>query len=196
MGNGTLEITTVVGCGISCRYCPQSRLAGRYRNRSSVSKMTFDVFRACVVKVPPRVRIDFSGMAEPWLNADCTAMLLHAAEKGHPIAVYTTLIGMARNDFDRLKDVVFDYFVIHIPDGEGNSGIAVDEGYLRMLDRIVRHPLNVTGERQFSCHGTVHPAVRPIVDGTFPVFNTMIDRAGNLCGEELEGSGAGGVPGN
>ncbi len=188
MSDGTMEITTVIGCGIACRYCPQSRLVRSYRSRSGVLKMTFDLFRACVDKIPSRVRIDFSGMAEPWLNGQCTAMLLHAAERGHEIAVYTTLRGMTHEDFDALKDLAYDYFVIHIPDADGNSGIPVDDGYLGLLDRIVHHPLNVAGERQFSCHGTVHPAVRSVVNGTFPVFSTMIDRAGNLRRGDLQPS--------
>lgn len=180
MEHGTMEITTVVGCGVRCRYCPQGRLVARYRSRSGVPIMSFDMFRECLRKIPPGVRIDFSGMAEPWTHPECTRMLLHAAGEERKIAVYTTLKGMTHRDFDALREVEYDYFVIHVPDAPGNSGLPVDDGYLELLERVVRHPLNVTGERQFSCHGPLHPAVRPIVEGSFPVFDTMIDRAGNV----------------
>ncbi|MEW6720381.1 MAG: SPASM domain-containing protein [Thermodesulfobacteriota bacterium] len=180
MDHGTMEITTVVGCGVRCRYCPQGRLVARYRGMSGVPKMSFDLFRDCLRKIPPGVRIDFSGMAEPWTHPECTRMLLHAAEEGRKIAVYTTLKGMTHRDFDALREVEYDYFVIHVPDALGNSDLPVNDVYLGLLDRVVRHPLNVTGERQFSCHGPLHPSVRPIVDGAFPVFDTLIDRAGNV----------------
>ncbi len=187
MGNPTMEITTGIGCRIDCRHCPQSRLVARYRVRSGVMKMTFDLFRECLAKIPPDVEIHFSGMSEPWLNGECTRMLLHAAAENRRIAVYTTLQGMTDPDFDAMREVGYQYFTIHVPDAHGNSRIPVDEGYLRFLDRVVRYPLNVAIERQFSCHGALHPAVRAIVEGSgFRLYDSMIDRAGNL-----ENSGAG-----
>ena len=67
-------------------------------------------------KLRKGTRIDFSGMAEPWLNKDCTKMVLYAHEKGFPIAIYTTLVGMTDEDFDAIKDIPVEEFVLHIPD--------------------------------------------------------------------------------
>jgi len=115
-------------------------------------------------------------------------MLLHAAGEKRRIAVYTTLSGMTARDFDAIREVVFDYFVVHVPDALGNSNLPLGDGYLGLLERVIRYPLKVTGERQISCHGPLHPAVRPIVEGAFPVFDTLIDRAGNIAKEDLSPS--------
>ena len=73
----TLEITTQIGCKNNCNYCPQETLVKAYKARSDVFEMSFDIFKKCLDKIPKTVRIDFSGMAEPWLNADCTKMVLY-----------------------------------------------------------------------------------------------------------------------
>ena len=188
MGNPTMEITTGIGCRIDCRHCPQSRLVARYRVRSGVMKMTFDLFRECLAKMPPDVEIHFSGMSEPWLNGECTRMLLHAAAENRRIAVYTTLQGMTDPDFDAMREVGYEYFTIHVPDAHGNSRIPVDEGYLRFLDRVVRYPLNVAIERQFSCHGALHPAVRADRGGLRIPPVRLHDRPGGQPGECGDGA--------
>jgi radical SAM superfamily enzyme YgiQ (UPF0313 family) len=60
----TLEITTKLGCSLACRFCPQDRLVKSYPT-GAVRLMSLDEFRVVADKLPPRVRIDFSGMAEP-----------------------------------------------------------------------------------------------------------------------------------
>ncbi len=182
-----MEITTGIGCRVNCRHCPQSRIVSRYLARSGAAKMTFTLFREFLEKIPPAVAVHFSGMAEPWLNGECTRMLLHAAAQERRIAVYTTLQGMTERDFDAIRDVEYKIFSIHLPDAEGNAHIPVDERYLRLLERIVRYPVKATIERQFSCHGTLHPAVRSLVEGSgITLYGSMLDRAGNLedCGLE------------
>jgi hypothetical protein len=109
-----------------------------------------------------------------------TNMLLYSAERGHLIAAYTTLQGMSILDFERIKDVQYDYFVIHIPDVEGNSRIIVNDKYLELLGKIVTTPLKIASERQYSCHGTVPPEISKIIGDSGRIANTMIDRAGNL----------------
>ena len=56
--------------------------------------MTLDNFKKAVDKLPQEVRVTFAGFTEPWLNKDCTDMVLYAHEKGHPISIFTTGIGM------------------------------------------------------------------------------------------------------
>ena len=109
---GRLEITTKIGCKCNCLYCPQDLLIKNYYNRNlnpiPDKAMTIETFKICISKVPKDTRIDFSGMAEPWLNADCTDMVLYTHKMGFPIAVYSTLIGMSRIDFDLIKDFPFE----------------------------------------------------------------------------------------
>jgi hypothetical protein len=56
--------------------------------------MTFDTFKQCLDKIPLHIHIHFSGMSEPWLNPECTRMLLYAHEKGYEMAVYATAVGV------------------------------------------------------------------------------------------------------
>ena len=74
---GTLEITTVIGCNIRCRACPQERLLSSYfqQDKYRTSKMSIETFKKCIDSLPDDIRIDFSGMAEPWLNSACSEML-------------------------------------------------------------------------------------------------------------------------
>jgi adenine C2-methylase RlmN of 23S rRNA A2503 and tRNA A37 len=95
-----LEITTKIGCRVDCNYCPQQRLIGSYRKRSDIFNMSVDSFKKCLDTVPPEVNIHFSGMCEPWLNPECTHMLLHANERGHKIKASTTLVGMNIEDVE------------------------------------------------------------------------------------------------
>jgi adenine C2-methylase RlmN of 23S rRNA A2503 and tRNA A37 len=74
--NGRLEITTRIGCRVNCKFCPQKKLLDHYKENShniiQKNVLSFKNFKKCIDKVPSSVRIDFSGMAEPWLNKDCT----------------------------------------------------------------------------------------------------------------------------
>ena len=99
----TLEVTTVIGCRNMCRFCPQKLLIGKYTKKERPFIMSLENFKLAIDKIPKHVRIDFSGMAEPWLNNACTEMVLYAHEKEHPIAVYTTCVGMKLEDIDKIK---------------------------------------------------------------------------------------------
>jgi hypothetical protein len=129
----TLEITTRIGCKVACSFCPQSKLTKAYGHGDRERVMSFEVFAACVAKLPREVNIDFAGMAEPWLNRDCTRMLLHAHERGHLIGVYTTLEGMTVDDILRIEAVPFRAFEVHLPSTVGSERITVDEHYLSVL---------------------------------------------------------------
>jgi hypothetical protein len=177
---GTMEITTVVGCPINCRFCPQKELVRRYFATSDKRELDFSSFTRLVEKLPLDVSIHFSGMSEPWSNPECTEMLLYAAGRGHLISVYSTLVGLTEAGFERMRGVQFNYFVIHVPDAEGNSPIPVPSAYLALLERVFDTPLRVRSERQISCHGTPRSEVSALLRGRFPVLDEVIDRAGNI----------------
>src|SRR5580658_4188911 len=68
----SLEFTLMVGCPLKCTFCPQDRLRGVYGKNTKY--MSLDDFKTILSKIPNHVRIDFSGMAEPWTNPDATAI--------------------------------------------------------------------------------------------------------------------------
>jgi len=186
---GILEITTVMGCKINCRYCPQEKLSSRYFKLSQpkTKEMDFELFKSCLDKVPPEVRIDFSGMAEPWLNKKCTDMVEYAAHKGHPLSVYTTLVGMTKQDFERIKNFYYVIFVIHLPDQEGNSKIPITDEWLDLLNTILcAAPPKLKKVLNFSCHGKITAEItnkvpllsRFLIDSS--LYDEMMSRAGNL----------------
>lgn len=160
---GTMEITTTIGCEVYCRFCPQKILIRNYYLSAPISKkyMEFQTYKICLDKIPRDIRIDFSGMAEPWLNSDCTKMVKYALERGYEVAIYTTLLGMKMNDFNELKTSNFARFVIHIPDSEGNSRIPINKEYKELLYKIINSLLG--SKVTFSCHGSIHPAIRDVI---------------------------------
>lgn len=145
LGQIVLEITTRIGCGVGCRFCPQSRLARAYSDRTTGRRpehlMTLDTFAACVERLPACVEIDFSGFAEPWLNPNCTEMLKHALERNRRVRVHTTLQGVSVSDAEVLTAVPSDsiaWFSIHLPSrDEGLERFRIDDDYLEGLGLIL-----------------------------------------------------------
>jgi hypothetical protein len=135
----TMEFTTKVGCSLACKFCPQDKIVKNYR-RDTDRMLSFEKFKLVVDKIPPNVRLDFSGMTEPWLNPAATQMVVHAFEQGRSVAIYTTLQGLSPDDARYLIDCFADRiapgapWVIHLPDNENNMiGWKPTKAYLDTL---------------------------------------------------------------
>lgn len=186
---GRLEITTRIGCKMNCVYCPQKLLTTNYFKVNPFRRavLSLEDFKKCLEKIPVGTRIDFSGMAEPWLNEQCTDMVCYAADEGFPIAIYTTLVGMSLKDFERIKDLDFDEFVLHVPDDKSNANIQITEEYLSLLYQVTGHkkkglPL-VTG---YSCHAGIHPDIVETIPKNSKLITELISRAGNVENDYVE----------
>lgn len=166
---GRLEITTHVGCPMNCVDCPQKLLLSQYKGKRF---MDFEEYKMAIDKVPQNVRIDFSGMCEPFVNKSCTDMILYAYDKGHPLALYTTLQGATEEDYERLKNVQYEVVTIHIPDCDNRSTFHITDDYLNLLSKW---PCN-----NYSCHGHIDPQVMPYLRPRTNLITYMHDRAGNL----------------
>lgn len=120
----SLEITTVIGCPLMCTLCPQDELKNAYQ--SDIKTLSFNNFKTVIDKLPHYVRIDFSGMSEPWVNKECTKMLEYALQQNRIVMIYSTLYGMTKEDTDQLIKLIHNYkeqiktFCIHLPDKNGN----------------------------------------------------------------------------
>lgn len=167
---GRLEITTHVGCPINCTDCPQALLLSKYKGKRDLD---LDDYKKAIDKVPTGTRIDFSGMCEPFVNKHCTDMILYAAEKGYPIALYTTLQGATMEDWERLKNVIFEVVTIHLPDKEGRSHFNITEEYLDLLSEW--------NCNAYSCHGQIDERVLLSLRN-WNIITYMHDRAGNVEG--------------
>lgn len=167
---GRLEITTHIGCPVNCTDCPQGLLRSRYHGKRDLD---FEDFKRAVDKVPPETRIDFSGMCEPFANKHCTEMILYAASKGFPLALYTTLQGATMDDWKRLKGITFEVVTIHLPDCEGRSHFIIDDNYLDLLTEWECD--------NYSCHGRIDERVLPHLKMR-NLITYIHDRAGNVEG--------------
>lgn len=173
-----LELSLTIGCQLDCLYCPQKLLLSKYygENKQRKSKLSFEDFKTVLKKVQSGASISFCGMSEPFHNERCADMICYAYEKGYKISLLTTLIGMTMEDFNKIKDIKFDSFVLHIPDRENHSKFRIDEPYLTLLDSV-----NKTIDIDYySCHGSVSPLVKDIIDKDKYAGIALGDRAGNL----------------
>jgi hypothetical protein len=177
----TLEITTRIGCKNMCDYCPQKLLLSNYSSFSNVFEMSLETFQSCMLKIPKSVRIDFSGFSEPWLNPECTRMIVKANDLNFKIAVYTTCVGMRLEDLEQIRSIPFVIFNIHLPDNENHTRIKIDEKYIRILNQITKHP---PSNCSFIYFKTIHPKVEKILHKhkvhALDIQNAQISRAGNL----------------
>ena len=165
---GRLEITTHIGCPINCMDCPQALLLSKYEGRRDLS---LEDFKRAIDKVPQGTRIDFSGMCEPFANKDCAEMILYAASKGFPLALYTTLQGATLEDYEKLKDIRYEVVTIHLPDKDGRSHFNITDEYLEVLWRW--------NTDNYSCHGHIDERVLPYLKPR-NLITFMHDRAGNV----------------
>jgi organic radical activating enzyme len=195
----TLEITTNIlenGCPVDCVFCPQKVLINAYKGERMLS---LDNFKKAIDKIPKDITIIFSGFSEPWINKSTTDMVLYAYKKGHQIAIFTTGIGMNKDDIDKLKQIKYPLgpkepiignnnlpmlnggFTLHLPDKEGYSKHKITEKYIDLLKYIYENRVNIDGFR-IVCMGEVHDKVKDI----FPVARKLDlwSRAGNLMKEE------------
>lgn len=161
----SLAITTNVGCRNNCSYCPQLSFIQAYKKLSDVSRMSFETFSRCIETVPRNICLSFSGFSEPWLNPDCTRMILLAHQLNFKIRVNTTMIGMQAVDIHQLKPVPFLKFVVHLPDDQNLTRIKVDETYLNNLTLLLKtNPHNLLWKFHLTSSGAaIHPQVLKVL---------------------------------
>ena len=166
---GRLEITTHIGCPMQCVDCPQKLLLSTYKGKKM---MDFEDYKKVIDKIPTNVRVDFSGMCEPFCNPRCADMILYAATHGNPLALYTTLQGATEEDYEKLKNVQYEVVTIHIPDNQNRSTFKITDKYLQLLSKWECH--------NYSCHGTIDEHVFPYLKNGKNLITFMHDRAGNV----------------
>lgn len=181
----TMEITTVIpekGCTVDCVFCPQETLKLNYKD---TRRLTFDKFKQALDKIPTDVRITFAGFTEPWLNSDCTKMLLEAHRRGHPVSVFTTLVGMSKDDLRAIKDIPFagnpnGGFTVHLPDQDMRAKHPINKKYIETVEYLGEIQDEIQNFN-IMCMGTVHEKVKHVFSEA-PTYD-MWSRAGNLIGE-------------
>jgi hypothetical protein len=181
-----MEITTGVGCIVDCKFCPQNTLLKAYRSQKR--KLSFDNFKTALNKMPTDTLIIFSGFAEPFLNKECTKMVLYASENGHQVSIFTTGTGLTVEDVNVINHIPFGGlphggFVLHLADNEGYTNIIVDDAYLRLLKAIKKANIHNLLLRTM---GSLHKGIRHIFPEDTVKTQKMNSRAGYLTKEGVK----------
>lgn len=170
-----LEISTVVGCKMNCDYCPQRVHVLNYTKKWYNTRMRLEDFKTMLSTVPVEVDIHFSGMAEPFLNPDCAKMIRHAHDCGHRVGIYTTTVGMKIEDIVEIHDIPFMFLTLHLPDKNGLMKLHVDEGYLKILSKVIR-----VFDCQYMVVGELDERVKEITGPVADHSSSLLSRAGNI----------------
>ena len=180
----TMEITPKIGCVVNCRYCPQRNFIDAYYkdNTKRNSNMTLEQFKICLNKLPKDTLIEFAGFVEPFLNKESIDMMYYANEKGYDMTLFTTLVGLNKNDLERIIRLPFKQVVLHTADKDGFANIPVTKEYLELL-KIITNTHKKDGSMfvdEANCQSKPHEKVLEITKGKFKIYCEMSDRAGNL----------------
>lgn len=112
-----VEFTLAIGCPVGChKYCPQDVLLRNYGQQSRM--MSLELFKNILEKIPKTVCIDFAGFCEPFTNPDFVNMAEYAYHNGYELMVYSTLHGAKSSDIDRLLQLNYREFCLHLRDGQ------------------------------------------------------------------------------
>ncbi|MGD0996350.1 MAG: SPASM domain-containing protein [Candidatus Bathyarchaeia archaeon] len=137
-----LEFTLAVGCPVQClRYCPQEVFIKKYGNK--VRLMSFEVFKQILAKVPTSAGIIFSGFCEPFVNSDFVRMAEYAYYNGYKLLVFTTLYGAKTSDVERLLNLEYSGFCLHLRDGQVIN-FPLSPEYEHNVFRVIEGLPNVT----------------------------------------------------
>lgn len=181
-----IEVSTMIGCKNNCVFCPQDNIIENYKKNGGTpfEPMNFRDFKKCIDKIPLKTTVAFSGMCEPWLNPNCSKMIIYAYKKGHTVRAYTSLVGMKLKDIKLLEKIDFPNdehgFIVHLPSINNLENISITSEYMILLDKIC-HSNNIPV--QFHYHGKALPKIlnkyfnkKKLVLVRFPAHT----RAGNV----------------
>jgi radical SAM protein with 4Fe4S-binding SPASM domain len=167
--NPTLEITVQIPCQNDCSFCPQQKLSASY---DGVRKLSLKKLYDMLDKVPKHVRIDFSGMCEPFFHEEASHMMSKAYHAGFKLALYTTLCGITQDDISRLSaSTKFELIMIHVPDTQYFTSGGSFKWKLEQF-------LDAGFEAQYMAMGPVDPEIRKVVPGDI-IYPQMLSRGSN-----------------
>lgn len=185
-----MEITTVIGCAVNCKYCPQKLLTMKYweKDKKRCKEMSLQTFKSCIDKLPANTQIYFAGMSEAFLNKDCINMIQYAIERKYPVGVYTTGVGLCLADCEKLIEMPIESVIIHVPDEENYAHIKVTEEYWLVIEKLL-NAKKWDGSMfvdSGSCQGTPLKKFMDLNNGRIRIESYLHDRAGNLDSHEAK----------
>lgn len=182
-----MEITLKAGCKVNCKYCPQKLFLKNYfQEKNRAEFLGFNDFKTCLAKLPKDTIISFCGFVEPFLHPNAIEMIEHTWKQGYDIKLYTTLVGLTKDKFERIKNIPFYYVVLHTPDEKEYANIPMTKEYFEILDMALeqRKPDGSHFFDTANCQGIPHKQVIKHTKGKLRIMSELYDRAGNLEKDE------------
>lgn len=164
-----VEITTRIGCKNNCIYCPQPTIARAYQDKTTgvnAQVMSLTTFKKIIRKLPRHIVISFCGMSEPFLNPQCTEMILFAHFMKRKVSIFTTLVGLTSDNLQRiLHTLTFNdtdqVFKVHLPSEGRFEHIIVNSIYIQTLRSLLQSGIPI----DFRYHGdSLNPLVKKMID--------------------------------
>lgn len=186
----TIEITTVIGCKINCKFCPQKLLIRKYfkDNPKRDSVMTMDTFLKCLLHLPKGCNLQFCGMAEPFLNPLCADMIDEVYQWGGNIELYTTLVGLSYEKLRKIWNIPIDFVNVHVADLDNYAKIPITEEYFELFEKVIMHKRADGSSFVNLCNAQSepHPRIKELcLREGIDISTVLHDRAGNLDAPDL-----------
>ena len=144
----------MVGCGNSCRYCPQEKLSAAY-GRGSPRSLDGRTFGLLLDHLDPEtVTIHFSGFSEIFLHPQGHEFIAQAYERTFDVMVCTTLVGLTEDKVSYLagRSVRLEWVRLHEFDSP-----TFDRGSFERLGILLRDAMLTAN---FSSARVVRPVSR------------------------------------
>lgn len=182
-----MEVSLKAGCAVNCKYCPQELFLKKYFEKPDRPQyLSFENYRKCLEKLPKNAIISFCGFVEPFLHPQAVDMIEYTWQQGYDIDLFTTLVGLTMEGFERIKNIPFRYVVLHTPDEQQYANIPMTKEYFEILDRVLEQCRPNGGHfvDTASCQGIPHKDVLKHTEGKLRIMSELYDRAGNIKKDE------------
>ena len=137
--NPLLEIGTVIGCPVNCRYCPQDIFINAYfkQNKKRQKMMTLQNFARILENTPDDCVMNFAALSEPFVNPDCAKMLRMACDAGRTVLLFSTFVGASDEDIDEVLKLPIHAITLHCADSKGYARIPTGGNYYERIGKIL-----------------------------------------------------------
>lgn len=184
-----IDITTRVGCSVNCKFCPQDIFLKQYY-KDNVHRETFmskETLMKCIEHMPEESAFQFGGFAEAFLHPGCIELLKLVCDTGRTVNLYTTLVGLDERSLYEVMELPIEYVTLHVADARGYAKIPLSDEYYRLLEIAVSSKRKDGKPFVDMCNAQAEPdeRVAEICRGKYVIPSTLLDRAGNLKGDEL-----------
>lgn len=137
--NPLIEINTVIGCPVNCKYCPQEIFINKYfeKDKKRQRMMTLDNFATILKNTPDNCIIDFAALSEPFVNHDCVEMIRMACDAGRTVLLFSTFVGATDEEIDEVLQLPIHAITLHCADSMGYAHIPTDGHYYERIEKIL-----------------------------------------------------------